>query len=136
MTVQPLSRPAASAGYALVTLAALVGCASADGGSARGPRPSAPPAALVLVRDVAFTPATVRVGVGQSVRWTFDDGGLLHGVSSDGGARQEFDSGIHGKCTFTVIFHTAGTFDYHCEVHSMMMTGTVVVSPSETARTP
>ncbi|MFJ9631807.1 plastocyanin/azurin family copper-binding protein [Streptomyces sp. NPDC101175] len=112
--------------------AALTACAA----TASRPSPP-PPAAVVEVRDVAFTPRVVRVTVGQSVRWHFDDGGLLHGVQNDSGERrQEFDSGIRSKGTYTVTFTTTGTFDYHCEVHSMMMTGSVVVTPATVKEQP
>lgn len=48
------------------------------------------PDAEIVVRDVHFAPVDVTVPVGGTVRWTFDDGGVLHHVGSEG----EFDSGI------------------------------------------
>lgn len=116
--------------------AALVACAAAGPGTGGPHRSAAPPPAVVVeVRNVAFTPQVVRVTVGQSVRWHFDDGGLLHGVQGDSGeGNQEFDSGIRSKGIYTVTFTTPGKRGYHCEVHSMMMTGSVIVT-SATVKT-
>ena len=79
--------------------------------------------ATVTVADMAFTPATVRVGLGESVTWTFQDS-ISHTATSDDGF---FDTGAaSGGASRSVRFASAGTYAYHCSFHSMMH-GRVVV---------
>jgi plastocyanin len=113
----------------------LLAAACGTGGTTVAASPP-PPAATVVIRDVSFTPRVVRVTVGQSVRWVFDDGGLLHGVRGDGRYSQLLDSGIRSSGSYTVTFTTPGVYNYHCQVHSMMMTGQIVVSAPTSASPP
>jgi plastocyanin len=77
----------------------------------------------VWMQDMAFTPATITVSSGTTIRWTNKDQ-AIHTVTSDAGI---FDSGSLGNGgTFNWQFNDVGTFTYHCKFHSMM-TGTVVV---------
>ena len=77
----------------------------------------------VSIAGFAFSPATVTVSVGDSVTWTNNDG-ATHTATADGGS---FDTGnIAAGGSDSVTFNTAGSFDYHCTIHSQM-TGTVVV---------
>jgi plastocyanin len=79
--------------------------------------------ATVTVVNLAFTPAAVRVGLGESVTWTFQDP-ISHTVTSDDGF---FDTGAtSGGASRTVRFASAGTYPYHCSFHSVMH-GKVVV---------
>jgi plastocyanin len=84
--------------------------------------------ATVTVVNLAFTPAAVRVGLGESVTWTFQDP-ISHTVTSDDGF---FDTGpTSGGASRTVRFASAGTYAYHCSIHSMMH-GKVVVPMAAT----
>jgi plastocyanin len=78
----------------------------------------------VRIADFAFTPDSRSAKVGDSVKWTNEDG-ATHTVTADDGA---FDSGnlAAGKA-FSFTFDKAGTFAYHCNIHQSM-TGTVTVS--------
>jgi plastocyanin len=78
----------------------------------------------VRIADFAFTPDSRSAKVGDSVKWTNEDG-ATHRVTADDGA---FDSGnlAAGKA-FSFTFDKAGTFAYHCNIHQRMM-GTVTVS--------
>ena len=78
----------------------------------------------VAVRDLQFTPQDVIVEVGDTVRWRFDDDGLLHHVVADDGS---FESPMSGTSTFEVVFTKPGTYPYSCSIHPYM-TGTVIVS--------
>jgi plastocyanin len=73
--------------------------------------------ASVTVADMAFSPASVTVGLGQTVTWTFKDA-VGHTATSDQGF---WDSGTRsGGATYSRAFTSAGTFRYHCTIHSMM----------------
>jgi len=75
----------------------------------------------VSIKDYAFTPSTITVKAGDTVRWTNKDpsphqiaGGFANSpVISSGG-------------TYEFTFTTAGTYDYHCVIHPSMM-GRVIV---------
>ena len=73
--------------------------------------------ASVTVADMAFSPAQVHVGMGESVTWTFRDT-VSHTATSDDGF---FDTGAaSGGASRSVRFPSAGSFAYHCSFHSMM----------------
>ena len=87
--------------------------------TAGGPAPS-----IVTVADMQFTPKTLRVPmIGTTVHWEFQDS-MPHTTTSDQGF---WDSGTRSSGdTFTHTFRSAGTFPYHCSIHSSMH-GTIVV---------
>ncbi|HLG35766.1 MAG TPA: cupredoxin domain-containing protein [Bacteroidia bacterium] len=86
------------------------------------PSPSQP-ANEVWMQNTAFGPSTITVSVNTTVVWKNKDS-MTHTVTSNSGA---FDSGnITGGGTYSRQFTTAGTFAYHCTIHSGM-TGQVVV---------
>jgi plastocyanin len=73
--------------------------------------------ATVTVADMAFSPASVRVGLGESVTWSFQDS-IAHTVTSDDGF---FATGaVSGGARRSVRFASAGVFAYHCSIHPMM----------------
>ena len=78
----------------------------------------------VSIKSMAFTPKTLKVKVGQTVTWKNDDQ-FTHTVTSDSSA---FNSGnLSNGGTFSFTFTKAGTFPYHCNIHTSM-TGEVVVT--------
>ncbi len=87
------------------------------------PAPVAGGAALSIA-NFAFDPATLKIKVGTKVTWTNNDGAPHTATSADGA----FDSGrLSSGASFAFTFTTAGTFTYHCAIHSSM-TGTITVS--------
>lgn len=85
----------------------------------------ATPSATVSIENFAFSPATVNIKVGQSVMWTNKDS-APHTATELGNL---FDSGsLATNQSFSFTFHTAGTYTYHCLIHSMMANATVVVT--------
>ncbi len=79
--------------------------------------------AQVTIKGFAFDPVTVTIKVGESVTWTNQDS-ADHTVTADNG---EFKSSSLGNgATFSFTFTKAGSYPYHCSIHSSM-TGTVVV---------
>jgi plastocyanin len=84
--------------------------------------------AQVTVVNMSFGPSRVTVGVGETVTWTFQDV-TAHTVTSDDGF---FNVGpASGGASRTVRFRSAGTFPYHCSIHTMMV-GKVSVPVSAT----
>ena len=84
-------------------------------------------AAVVTIRDFAFSAPTITIDRGKSVRWRSTTG-TFHTVTPDGhqvfAARQMNASGE----TFEVRFDTPGRYRYYCEPHRAFgMTGEVVV---------
>jgi plastocyanin len=68
-----------------------------------------------------YTPATKTVPAGGAVTWCWNEGN--HSVTFTGGP----DSGVRAKdSTYQRAFGTAGTYAYHCSVHSSMQ-GSVTV---------
>ena len=99
------SAPAASAGGG----GAAVAC-TGSGGQA------------VSIQNTAYNPASTTVSTGSSVTWTNNDA-FAHTVTFDSGP----DCGnLAGGATKTATFSQAGTYPYHCTIHSNMK-GTVVV---------
>ena len=81
-------------------------------------------AASVSIENFAFSPAVVHVKLGGTVTWTNKD--VTPHTATD--LNGSFDSGsLATDKTFTQTFATAGTFTYHCSIHSMMPNATVVV---------
>jgi plastocyanin len=99
------------------------------------------PAAVVgMTNTMTYTPDTVRVAVGQTVRWE-NSSAVMHTVMADpeeafkdksvelpDGA-STFNSGnLDPKATFEHTFEVAGTYRYFCVPHEAVgMTGTVIV---------
>ena len=74
------------------------------------------------MRSFAFNPAVVNVNVGDTVRWTNDDG-VAHNVSGLGVGTPS--GNFLG--TYSATFTQAGSFPYICSLHSGMA-GTVNVA--------
>jgi plastocyanin len=87
----------------------------------------------VTISNFVFTPPTLTIAPGDSVRWTWSGG--THSTTSGpcpGGVCMDdgnWDSMIKSSGTFTHSFPAAGTFPYHCDVHGAMMQGTITVTP-------
>jgi plastocyanin len=92
-------------------------------GTTSGPDFTPGKTADVSIQNFAFSPATITITAGTTVTWTNNDS-TAHTITSDTGA---FDSGniANGK-TYTHTFSQAGTFAYHCAIHSSMK-ATVIV---------
>jgi plastocyanin len=99
---------------------------------ARAARPAAHAHATkhVTIQNFAFSPETLTVAPGTTVIWTNKDS-VDHTVTSDTGAWPDSGSLASNK-TFSHTFTKAGTYPYHCSIHSSMK-ATVVVSSSGTS---
>ena len=85
---------------------------------------------------MCYSPASVTIHPGDTVRWTFSSGGYygtMHSCTSGtpGAPNGLWDSGLlEPGAVFTHTFNTAGTFHYYCTVHGQCcgMTGVVTVT--------
>ena len=84
----------------------------------------------VSIGDFAFSPATITINVGDTVRWT-NNGAIVHSTTSGTSptADGKWDSGLlsNGQ-SFSFTFTQAGTYSYFCSIH--FFTGTVIVQTS------
>ena len=96
-----------------------------------------PAAQFVTIADYAFGPDSITISAGQAVEWS-NSGPSTHTVTSNTGAWNSATlappsgtdpyGGMASGGSFTRTFATAGTYHYHCSIHSTM-TGVVVVTP-------
>jgi plastocyanin len=117
---------------AVAALVAFAGCSSgstaapASAPAAASSAASAPAggSAAVAIKDFAFNPPTTQAKVGDSITWTNQDS-TAHTVTLDD---KSVDSGnVAPGATFSHAFTTAGTFTYHCQIHTQMK-GTITVT--------
>ena len=81
----------------------------------------------VAIVGIGFSPATVNIQVGDTVRWT-NNSGTFHDVKADDSS---FGNTAGTSWVFTHTFSTPGTFGYFCSIHGFPgggMAGSVVVS--------
>jgi plastocyanin len=78
----------------------------------------------VEIKNTAYNPATITAKVGDKVTWTNNDS-VTHTVTLDDNSADSGD--LAAGATFDHTFTTAGTFAYHCKIHSSMH-GTVTVA--------
>lgn len=78
----------------------------------------------VWIQGMSFTPSSITVSAGTTIKWTNKDA-TAHTVTSNNGS---FDSGnVASNGTYSYTFNTAGSFPYHCTLHPNM-TATVIVN--------
>jgi plastocyanin len=106
-----------------VTILVPIACKSGYGTTASTTPASASSGNVVTISNFSFSPATLNVAAGTTVIWTNKDS-VTHTVTSDSGL---FNSGnLSPDSNFSYTFGSAGTFTYHCAIHTYM-TGTVMV---------
>jgi plastocyanin len=96
-----------------------------SGGNTGGTKGGSTPGANeVWIQGMAFNPSPLNVTANTTVTWTNKDP-ITHTVTSDAGL---FDSGyISSGGTYSYTFAAAGTFTYHCKIHTTM-TGSVIAN--------
>jgi amicyanin len=94
------------------------------------PSPTTHPNTVTIggaIGNFTFEPATLTVKVGTTVTWV-NNTQVPHTATSDPGSAVQWDSGfLSPGGTYSFTFTKAGTFTYHCTVHSYMH-GTIVVT--------
>jgi plastocyanin len=126
----------------VVTLGLALGVGCKGSTSPGGGMPSSGgPVADVSIQDFSFSPASLSIKAGTTVRWT-NAGPHSHTATSDSGV---WDSGSLGPPTggggyggspggsYSMTFNTAGSFHFHCALHPPAsyptFTGTITVTP-------
>lgn len=105
--------------FSIASLLAVAAC-----GSDSTTAPSTPVLTnAVGVSNNEFSVPSIQVSAGTTVTWTWASNAVEHNVTFNDGPT----SGNRGaNATFTRTFASAGTFSYHCTIHSGM-NGTVTV---------
>ncbi len=121
-----------------------VGCTSSSGpgGGGSACTPSAT-VACVTIQDFSFSPASVPIKVGTTVKWT-NNGPSAHTTTSDAGVWNSgtlsapSGGGAYGGGTaggsYQFMFTAPGTYGYHCALHPPSLpqyggfTGTITVT--------
>src|SRR5262245_5099270 len=85
----------------------------------------------VKVKSLSFDPKKLEIHTGDSVVWTNESRTTHTATSDDDGKTFDTDEIEPGKSSKPVKFEKVGEFKYHCKVHGMTMSGTVVVTSSE-----
>jgi plastocyanin len=121
----------------LALVACLAGAACGGGGDATTGPVTPPPNGntQVSVTNDAFTPSSVTIKAGTAVTWTWNSCSsdynagyptttcVDHQIGFDDGQQ----SAVQNQGSFDRSFATAGTYPYHCLIHGVVMSGTVVV---------
>jgi plastocyanin len=81
-----------------------------------GQTPSPPPSGTVgvTIQDFTFSPASLTIKAGTTVRWT-NNGPSAHTTTSDMGVWSSDVLSVGG--TFDFTFTQPGTYPYHCSLH-------------------
>jgi plastocyanin len=83
----------------------------------------------VSMKNIQFSPKSISVAKGTTVKWTNDEG-VNHDVTKTGGPGTQFSSGKGNLAqgdTYQQKFDTPGTIKYVCTVHAPGMSGTITV---------
>lgn len=117
-----MKRIAAVALTLLALSVVLIGCSSSKKSS--GSSGSSGTATAPVIKNFSFSPNPIKVKHGTQVTWTNRDGST-HTVQADGNS---FSSPhLPTGQSFSFTFTKAGTYTYHCAIHTYMK-GTVIVS--------
>jgi plastocyanin len=84
--------------------------------------------------DFAFAPKDQTIQVGDTVKWTFTDGG--HTTTARPDQPDSWNSGLKEEGqTFEKTFTTPGRYQYICKPHRDFMRGTIVVGTDKVKKT-
>ncbi len=109
-----------------VSLAVLLGsCSSGPSATPAETQPAPSPNEVQIpIEGFAYHPADLTIPIGTTVTWTNKDGAPHTSTSDDG----LWDSrGLGQGDSYSHTFDQAGTFNYHCSIHSSIK-GTITVT--------
>ncbi len=81
---------------------------------------------VVIMKNIRFAPETITVKRGTTVIWTNEDS-INHQISGDSGLILFDSAAIRPGEIYSFTFNTAGTYNYHCNIHPFMRGKVVVV---------
>jgi len=87
----------------------------------------------VFIQNLSFNPSTIMVSTNTTITWTNKDA-IDHTVTSNTGLFNSGNIGPNG--TYSYTFATAGTYSYHCQIHSGMTASVSVSVPAAPPTTP
>lgn len=80
------------------------------------------------IENFAFVPSELKIKVGSKVTWVNKDS-TPHIIASDFQGRAVLSSEMLGQGdSYSHVFDEAGTYDYHCSIHTSMKGRIVVVA--------
>jgi amicyanin len=106
-------------GLILVAAAACGGSGSGSGTTPVGPN-------TVVIKNFAFSPASLSVKVGTKVTFVNQDN-VTHTATGSGSSSSINSGNLQQGQTYTITFTKAGTYSYICTIHPYMK-GTIVVT--------
>jgi plastocyanin len=114
-------------GFIAITGLIAFSCSKGSSYTAPKPQPGGTSPGLITMYNMTFAPSSVTVTKGTVVKWQNNDG-YAHTVNSNDGTT--FSSGnINGGESFSYTTTVAGTFNYHCLIHGLPMSGVLIVTP-------
>lgn len=104
----------------------LYSCGKSSGSYTSNNNPGSTTPNTVVIKNFAFSPASLTVAKGTKVTWVNNDGPAHTVTATDNG--DTFSSGTiaPGGGTFSFTFANSGDFNYKCSIHPQML-GTVHV---------
>ena len=112
---------------ALICATSFISCGKSNGYPSSNPPAGGSTGSGISMMNMSYSPATKTVAKGTVVTWTNNDG-YAHTVTSNDGT--SFNSGnIDAGKTYSYTASVAGTFEYHCLIHGIAMSGTLIVNP-------
>ena len=78
----------------------------------------------IEISNFAFSPSSIAIKAGDTVIWTNMDS-VGHTITSDSGNELQSEAVSNGE-TYSHTFENAGTYLYHCSIHTSMK-GEIIV---------
>lgn len=103
----------------------MLSLAAACGGSSSGGAPVVVKPNTVVMKNFAFTPATLRVKRGTKVTFTNEDTVPHNATGSGSGAFIKTGNLAKGQ-SYTITFTKRGTYSYICTIHPDMRAEVIV----------
>jgi len=83
----------------------------------------------IKVVNNQFMPANLNASVGDTILWVWKEGGHTTTSQTIPANAKPWDKPLNSTSKkFKYILKVAGTYHYHCSIHSLSMTGQIVVS--------
>jgi plastocyanin len=121
MPITLRTRPLALLAPALLVVG-LAGCGGSDDAKGAATTAKGGATTTITIHDFTFDPVLAMAAVGDTITVT-DADSTTHTLTADDGS---FDTGKLSKISKAITLDTAGSFSYHCAIHTYMK-GTIQV---------